>query len=179
MTNRLDDDVVRRARDACNAAHAGQQRDDGADYATHPHAVACILGERGLGDMATLAAAYLHDVLEDTSVTEEKLVGDFGAEIVGLVKEVTNIGAPGRSFAQKQAALLEHARRMSPRAELIKLADRLHNLSGMVAWPDWKQKRYAQATTELLEALRPWPDDGLAESVRQAVLGALERLEAE
>ena len=53
------------------------------------------------------------------------------------------------------------------------------DLGQTIVGPDWKQKRYAQASTELLEALRPWPDDGLAASVRQAVLGALERLETE
>ena len=76
----------------------------------------------------------------------------------------------GEAFADDQrkvAALLEHARRMSPDAKLVKLADRLHNLSEMHVWPGWKQERYANAAMELLEALHPAPDETLAEDVRQ------------
>ncbi|MCH7871971.1 MAG: hypothetical protein IID33_09760 [Planctomycetes bacterium] len=91
------------------------------------------------------------------------------------MNELTNIGPPGRSFADKQAALLEHARRMSPPAKLVKLADRLHNLTEMVAWPDWKQKRYAAAAMELVDALRPWPNEQLAEAVRRAANACLDR----
>ena len=169
-------EIAARAREVCERAHAGQTRDDGTDYATHPHAVAELLREHGIDDQPVLAAAYLHDVLEDTDFGEDQLRAEFGDDIVRLVKELTNIGPPGRSFADKQTALLEHARRMSPRAKLVKLADRLHNLTEMVAWPDWKQKRYAQAALELLEALRPWPAATLAETVRQTAVDCLTRL---
>ncbi len=117
----------------------------------------------------------MHDVLEDTAVGEDELLEQFGGEIVGLVNELTNIGPPGRSFADKQAALLEHARRMSPSAKLVKMADRLHNLTEMTAWPDWKQKRYAAAALELVDALLPWPNDDLAEAVRLAANACLDR----
>ena len=169
------DDTVRRARAVCETAHTGQKRDNGADYATHPHAVAGILRGHAIADSAILAAAYLHDVLEDTAVGEDELLEQFGGEIVGLVNELTNIGPPGRSFADKQVALLEHARRMSPPAKLVKLADRLHNLTEMVAWPDWKQKRYAAAALELVDALRPWPSDALAEAVSRCANDCLDR----
>ena len=175
MSDDAVNDVVRRARAVCETAHAGQKRDSGANYATHPHAVAGILRDHGIEDSALLGAAYLHDVLEDTAVGEDELLEQFGGAIVGLVKELTNIGPPGRSFADKQAALLEHARRLSPRAKLVKLADRLHNLTEMLAWPDWKQKRYAAAALELVDALRPWPNDGLAEAVRRSANACLDR----
>lgn len=150
--------------------HAGQKRDNGTDYALHPAATAVLLRERGLADTATLAAAYLHDVLEDTDIGEETLRQAFGPEITGLVVEVTNRGPAGRTFAEKQATLLEHVRRMTPRAKLVELADRWHNPQEMTVWPKWKQQRYAKATLELLESLRPWPDDRLAEEVRQTAL---------
>lgn len=165
--------IAVRAREVCERAHAGQTRDNGAKYATHPQAVAELLREHGVDDGPVLAAAYLHDVLEDTDFGADELRAEFGDDIVGLVKELTNVGQPGRSFSQKQTALLGHARRMSPRAKLVKLADRLHNLSEMVAWPDWKQKRYAQAALELLEALRPWPNEALAERVRKVATDCL------
>ena len=121
MTSELNDDIVARAQRRCIAAHAGQARDNGADYATHPHAVACALRERGVTDHVILAAADLHDVLEDTSTTKEALTAEFGPEIVGLVVELTNDVPPGCPFAEKHAALLEHAKRMSSRAKFVKL----------------------------------------------------------
>lgn len=171
--------IAVRAKEVCELAHAGQTRDGGSDYATHPHAVAELLREHGIDDESVLATAYLHDVLEDTSFGEDKLREEFGDDIVTLVAELTNVGPPGRSFAQKQTALLDHARRMSPRAKLVKLADRWHNLTEMTAWPDWKQKHYAEAALELLEALRPWPNEALAERVREVATDCLDRLGAD
>lgn len=162
----VNDPIVLKAKKRSEAAHEGQTRDDGRPYATHPAEVVRILVDRGHMKPEVLAAAYLHDVLEDTDVPRDDLVAEFGEEIVGIVDEVTNVGRPGRPFEEKQAALLEHARRMSPRAKLVKLADRLHNLGDMRDWPAWKQHRYARATFELLEALQPIPDPGLAEDVR-------------
>jgi guanosine-3',5'-bis(diphosphate) 3'-pyrophosphohydrolase len=169
----IDEAVVERARALCVTAHAGQKRDNGTDYALHPAAVAELLRMRGLGDTATLAAAYLHDVLEDTDIGPATLQDAFGPEITGLVEELTNRGPARRTFAEKQAALLSHARRMSPRAKLVKLADRWHNLHEMTVWPTWKQQRYARATLELLDALRPWPDDRSADELRQAAMRLL------
>lgn len=108
-----------------------------------------------------------------SGIGKAALLAAFGPEITGLVEELTNRGPAGRSFDEKQAALLEHARRMSRRAKLVKLADRWHNLHEMTAWPTWKQQRYARATLDLLETLRPWPDDRLAEEVRQTALRCL------
>jgi len=128
MNRLVDEVIVERARALSAAARAGQKRDNGTDYALHPAATAELLRVSGLGDTATLAAAYLHDVLEDTDIGEEALRQAFGPETTGLVVEVTNRGPEGRTFAEKQAALLERARRMSRRAKLVKLADRWHNL---------------------------------------------------
>jgi GTP pyrophosphokinase len=166
----LETDLVARARLCCIRAHEGQKRDGGDDYATHPHAVARTLREGGVTDAATLAAAYLHDVLEDTPTSEADLTAEFGAEIAGLVVELTNRVPAALPFERKHAALIEHARRMSPRAKLIKLADRLHNLGEMTIWPAWKRERYARAALELLDALSPLPDANLGEQVRHAAL---------
>lgn len=166
----VNDPIVLTAKRRSEVAHDGQTRDDGRPYATHPDEVVRILVDRGHTKPEVLAAAFLHDVLEDTEVTRDELVVEFGDEIVGIVDEVTNIGRPGRPFEEKQAALLEHARRMTARAKLVKLADRLHNLRDLGEWPAWKQERYARATFELLEALQPVPDPGLAEDVRQVAM---------
>ena len=171
----VNDPVVLKARNRSKAAHAGQVRDDGRPYAMHPAEVVRILVDRGHTKPEVLAAAYLHDVLEDTKVTRDALLAEFGEAIVGIVDEVTNIGPPGRAFAEKQAALLEHAKWMSTGAKLVKLADRLHNLGDMRNWPRWKQLRYALATFELLNALQPVPDPGLAEDVRVCARDVVDR----
>lgn len=170
-----DDQLVTRAERFCISAHAGQQRDNGAAYATHPQAVADLLRARGVRDPVTLAAAYLHDVIEDTAVGADELRREFGAEICAVVLELTCQPPPGAAFEQKQALLVEHCRRMSPRARHVKLADRLHNLREMITWPAWKRQRYARAALELLEALQPWPDAELAQAVRREAEQALLR----
>lgn len=175
MTSEYESESVRRAAQFCERAHQGQKRDDGRDYATHPQAVADILRRHGVTDEATLAAAYLHDVIEDTATDEATLEREFGNEVAELVRELTNIGPRGRSFAEKQATLLAHARKMSAKARLVKMADRLHNLSEMHAWPAWKQARYARAGIELLEALRASPDESLAEELRTAAAAIIAR----
>lgn len=149
--------VLEKAKDWCVRAHEGQTRDDGRPYSTHPMAVADILQEQGITDVATLAAAYLHDVVEDTSVTAEQIREAFGEEIASLVEELTNPNFPGRTFEEKHRTLAEHARKMTDKAKAIKLADRLHNLTEMQEWSMERQQRYARATVDLLQALEPWP----------------------
>lgn len=166
-TDPLAHPVVLRARDRCVAAHVSQTRAAGNPYSDHGHAVASILVERGLTDPILLAAAYLHDVIEDTETKAPALEAEFGPEIVRLVLEVTR--KDEKDFLTKQNDLLAHARTMSERARLIKLADRLHNVSEMHVWPLWKQQRYALASLELLEVLRPWPDPEMVERIGRIV----------
>jgi GTP pyrophosphokinase len=162
-------DLVTRARDFCIRAHAGQLRDDGRPYHTHPCAVADILREHGIDDADTLAAAYLHDVLEDTPTPRDRLAAEFGENVTRLVEELTNIGKPGRTFAEKHHALAKKARTMSDKAKLVKLADRLHNLLEVHVWKPERQQAYARVSIDLLEALKPWPCPALAERVEQAL----------
>jgi (p)ppGpp synthase/HD superfamily hydrolase len=107
-----DQSLPARAREFCRVAHAGQKRQGGAPYATHPEATADILRHYGVVDDVTLAAAYLHDVLEDTHVTEAELESAFGEDVTAVVRQVTIEGSHTR--AAKQAALLEKARKMCP-----------------------------------------------------------------
>jgi GTP diphosphokinase / guanosine-3',5'-bis(diphosphate) 3'-diphosphatase len=166
-------DLVRQAEEFCRKAHLNQKRDDGKPYSTHPVAVAEILRQRGHTDSLVLAVALLHDTVEDTATTKADLETAFGAEVADLVIELTNPLPQDRPFAEKHVALLKHAATMSDRARLVKLADRLHNLRDMRDWPTWKQHRYAKAAMELLESLRPWPDQVLAALVREEVVRVL------
>ena len=164
---------IRKAEAFSEKAHEGQKRDDGRPYATHPAAVAKLLRESGINDPNTLAAAYLHDVLEDTLVSPETLAAEFGETVTKLVEELTNMPpddatfdekhADDATFDEKHAALAEKARRMSDPAKLVKLADRLHNLSDMAsAWSAERQERYLRVTVGLLAALEPTPAAGNA-----------------
>lgn len=170
--------LVERAARRCNTAHAGQTRDNGLPYSTHPRAVAQCLMQHDVRDVDVLSAALLHDVLEDTPTKAVELEAEFGPTVAALVVELTNPGPPDRPFADKHAALLAHARRMSPGARLVKLADRIHNLGEMAAWPAWKQARYARAALELADALEPSPSVALSTELRAAALAALRRTES-
>ncbi|HKQ50440.1 MAG TPA: HD domain-containing protein [Phycisphaerae bacterium] len=167
-----EDKIVRQAWAFCVNAHREQKRDDGRPYHTHPEAVVKLLQGNGICDPNVLAAAYLHDVLEDTDISRETLHREFGQIVTGLVDELTNKHPSKTPFHQKHAALLSKAPCMSDSAKVIKLADRLHNLTEMgSAWPFEKQNRYLNATVELLEALRPIPPSG--NSLEAAIQGRI------
>lgn len=149
-----------RARERSLEAHQGQLDRAGRPYAEHPARVAQHLIDAGIDDEEILAAAYLHDTVEDEHLTPDQIRDEFGPRVAMLVSELTL--PPGlQSGEDKHRALVDHATRMSPDAKLIKLADRLDNLSRIDDRPPERREPYARATLELLEALSPWPDQGV------------------
>ena len=122
-----------RAYHYAEQAHSGQKRASGEAYFIHPCAVAKILMELGL-DCATVAAAFLHDVIEDTPVTEEDIRREFGEEILRLVAGVTKLDKI--VFKSREEEEAENFRKIfvamakDIRVIIIKLADRLHNKIG-------------------------------------------------
>jgi GTP pyrophosphokinase len=144
--------LVERAFDFSESAHRGQFRKSGEPYITHPLAVASILSQWRL-DAQGLAAALLHDVMEDTSVTKTELETTFGkpvADIVDGVSKLDQIAFDTREEAQAESfrkMLLAMARDV--RVILIKLADRLHNMQTLDAVPVDKQRRIARETLDI------------------------------
>src|SRR3989441_5460289 len=136
-------------------AHDGQQRRSGEPFIEHPFAVARILAELHL-DEETLAAALLHDVVEDTGVDAEQLKSEFGDEIAKLVDGVTKLTRI--QFQSREHAEAENYRKMivamaqDPRVILIKLADRLHNMRTIEYLGKQKQ---IQKAKEALEVYAP------------------------
>src|SRR5262245_54479172 len=122
--------LIRSAYAVAREAHEGQKRASGEPFIDHPVAVAGILLDLRL-DVASIAAALLHDVVEDTSVTKEQVEQAFGHEVAHLVDGVTKLTA--LEAQTKEEAQVGTYRKMfiamadDPRVVLVKLADRLHN----------------------------------------------------
>ena len=137
-------------------AHAGQYRRSGEPYVTHPIAVAAIVAGLGL-DADTLAAALLHDAVEDTGITLEDVEGSFGPVVARVVDGVTKLDR--LQFDSKEAQQAATIRKMLVamasdwRVLLIKLADRLHNMRTLAVMPEWKQRRTAQETFDVYAPL--------------------------
>ena len=137
-------------------AHEGQFRRSGEPYIVHPCAVVEILCDLGM-DAQTLAAAYLHDVVEDTSVTAEEIKRLFGDEILLLVEGVTKIDK--MQFKNVEEAIVENLRKMliamthDLRVIIIKLADRLHNMRSLGFTPVEQQLRVSKETLEIYAPL--------------------------
>ena len=131
--------------------HQGQLRRSGEPYITHPVAVAIILSQLGAGP-STLAAALLHDVVEDTEVSLNDLKNIFGSDISNLVDGVTKLSKLEFTTEPSQAdnhqkMLLAMARDI--RVILIKISDRLHNIRTLGSMSPSSQVRIAQETLEI------------------------------
>ena len=159
----MDLDVVQKAYAFAEAAHRGKRRRSGEPYICHPVAVAMILAEMQL-DQEALAAALLHDVIEDTDVTLEQLTAEFGERIARLVDGVTKLSRIRWTTDEDQAIRekerqAESLRKMflamvdDVRVVLIKLADRLHNMRTLEHMPRPKQLRSANETMEIYAPL--------------------------
>lgn len=148
--------VVRRAYEMAREAHRHQSRASGESYINHPVAVAQIVADIGL-DEITLAAALLHDAVEDTEITVVDVEREFGAEVAGIVDGVTKLER--LQFDSKEAQQAATMRKMlvamarDLRVLIIKLADRLHNMRTIAAMPIEKQRRIANETLDIYAPL--------------------------
>jgi GTP pyrophosphokinase len=151
-----DTSLIVRAAETATVAHAGQRRRSGEPYVTHPIAVARIVADLGL-DSQTVAAALLHDAVEDTGVTTEMIDRDFGPTVALIVDGVTKLDR--LQFDSKEAQQAATVRKMLVamandwRVLIIKLADRLHNMRTLAVMPEWKQRRTAQETLDIYAPL--------------------------
>jgi GTP pyrophosphokinase len=136
-------------------AHAPQVRNSGEPYFNHVFATAKILAQMN-ADATTIAAGLMHDLLEDTETTAEEMAREFGDEIVNLVEGVTKLGHLKYKGAARHAESLRKffiASAHDIRVVVIKLADRLHNISTLEHVPKEKQNRIALETLEIYARL--------------------------
>ncbi|RLD21105.1 MAG: bifunctional (p)ppGpp synthetase/guanosine-3',5'-bis(diphosphate) 3'-pyrophosphohydrolase [Caldiserica bacterium] len=144
--------LVKRAYEFAKKAHGEQARESGDKYIIHPLHVALILAEMRL-DAESYAAALLHDVVEDTSVTLDKIKKEFGENIAFLVDGVTKLEYMDH-FSSEETKL-ENLRKMllsmasDVRVVIIKLADRLHNMRTLFFLPPDRQKQIAMDTMDI------------------------------
>ena len=148
----LDGQWLERVYEVADRAHDGQRRASGESYIEHPLAVAGILAELEM-DRHTIAAALLHDVVEDTSITSEQVTSEFGEEIANLVDGVTKLTRI--PYQSKEDAQVENLRKMflamarDIRVIIIKLADRLHNMRTLASLPAAKRQSIARETLDI------------------------------
>ena len=153
---RIDSKLITRAYEYALKKHGNQLRKSGEPYIIHPLNVAYILAEIGL-DEATICAALLHDVVEDTDTTNEDIVKEFGEEIAQMVAGVTKLSNIQFSSAEEQQ--VEDYRKMflamgkDIRVILIKLADRLHNMRTLKHLSRERQIANAKETMDLYAPL--------------------------
>ncbi len=151
-----DRELLVKAYEYAKAAHANQKRASGEPYFIHPCEVANILMDLGL-DAATIAASLLHDVIEDTSSTDEDIKREFGEEVLALVAGVTKLEKI--VFKSKEDENAENFRKIfvamakDVRVIIIKLADRLHNMRSLNFLSPERQERMAKETLEIYTPL--------------------------
>lgn len=151
-----DRNLICRAFNFAYDLHEGQYRKSGEPYIAHPVAVASLLRDLG-GDCVTIAAGFLHDIVEDTDITTEQIEEMFGAEVRCLVEGVTKLSKFNFSSTKERQA--ENFRRMflamaqDIRVIVVKLADRLHNMRTLEHLKPEKQRRIALETREIFAPL--------------------------
>ncbi len=154
--NAHDYEIIEKAYDYAKNAHKGQKRASGEDYFSHPCAVAKILMDLGL-DAATISASLLHDVIEDTPISEGDIKKEFGEEVLQLVQGVTKLEKI--EFHSKEEEQAENFRKIfvamakDIRVIIIKLADRLHNMRSLNFLSKERQLRIAQETIDIYAPL--------------------------
>lgn len=149
------------AIDFAASRHRDQRRKDPEEtpYVNHPIALARVLAvEAGVEDVATLVAAVLHDTIEDTDTTVSELRERFGDVVAGVVMEVTDDKSLPKQ--RRKDLQVEHAARLSERARLVKLADKIANLRDMAAsppadWPIERRREYFNWAKGVIDGLRP------------------------
>ncbi len=146
-------DLILKAYEFAKKKHGGQKRKTGEPYIVHPLNVAKILSELGM-DAATIIAALLHDVLEDTDTTYEEIKERFGESVASIVEGVTKIGKiKYKSDQVENYRKLILATAKDPRVIILKLADRLDNMRTLWVFREEKRRRIARETLEIFVPL--------------------------
>ncbi|HEY9774720.1 MAG TPA: HD domain-containing protein [Planktothrix sp.] len=184
MNEQKDMQLLFRALKFASIKHTKQRRKGSSDipYINHPIEVATILSTVGsVQDASTLAAAILHDTVEDTDTTPEEIENEFGSDIRKIVMECTDDKTLGKQ--DRKRAQIETAPHKSGQAKLVKMADKISNVSAMASLPpsDWSLDRrgeYLDWTEKVVHGLRGHCN-ALDELYDESLNKARERLKAD
>ncbi len=181
-TNDWDPLLLLDAARFAEAKHRGQSRKDAEQtpYITHPLKVAAVLAEAGVTDAQILAAALLHDTIEDTETTGEELEEHFGDRIRSMVEHVTDDKSLPK--AERKRLQIEHADSLPPGAAMIKIADKICNIEDVandppVEWPRKRRTEYLDWAEKVVSRCRGGLD-ALDKRFDEALANAREKLEA-
>ncbi len=156
-SNNANEKLIEQAYNTAKKAHGDQLRYSGEPYFVHPYQVATILTELEM-DSETIAAGLLHDIVEDTEYTTERMIEEFGTEVSALVEGVTKLAKIPYKSKSKEQQQIENLRKMflamadDIRVIIIKLADRLHNMRTLKSMREDKQREKAK---EVLDVYAP------------------------
>lgn len=166
-------DIIQKADEFAEKAHSSighVRKYCGSPYIIHPRAVAAIVKKHG-GDDNMIAAALLHDTIEDTPVCKEDLIKEFGEDIADLVDDLSDISKPeDGNRATRKAIDREHTAMASARAQSIKCADLVHNTLDIVSQDKNFAVVYLKEKEEMLKVMNP-----SISSLYQLALDALEK----
>jgi GTP diphosphokinase / guanosine-3',5'-bis(diphosphate) 3'-diphosphatase len=172
----MSDDVllITRALDFATRAHTDQRRKGAREepYINHLADVAWMLAQATSGeDAALIAAGLLHDTIEDQAITHATLADTFGSDVADLVAEVTDDKSLAK--AERKRLQIEHAPHKSPRAKMLKIADKTSNLHAILQSPpaDWSRERkleyftWADGVVAGCRGINPWLDTQFDEAL--------------
>ncbi|MGK7890628.1 MAG: HD domain-containing protein [Leptolyngbyaceae cyanobacterium] len=152
--------LILKALDFAARKHRNQRRkgDNAAPYINHPIDLVTLLWQKGgVRDEVVIAAALLHDTVEDTDTSFEELDIEFGADVCQVVAEVTDDKALPK--AQRKQSQIDHAPHLSDRARLVKLADKIANLRDILTappanWSDERKLEYVEWSKRVIDPIR-------------------------
>ena len=167
--------ILLKALKIATDAHANQTRKGSdAPYIIHPISVAQTLTDHGFSDESLLAAAVLHDVVEDTRVTAEDLHREFGSRIAEIVDELTDDRTLPKH--ERKLEVVRHIGSRSREARLIKIADLVSNVSSLPdQWPRFRKDGYIRWAENVMQQMPPTHDD-LEKLLADTIVSARARL---
>lgn len=172
-------ELIERAAAFAKAAHESidqRRKYTNEPYIVHPQAVAGLV-ESVTTDEVMIAAAWLHDVVEDTSVTIEEVEADFGQDVASLVDDLTDVAQPiDGNRAARTAKNRDHTAVADPRAKTVKLADVIHNISDIAQANPGYAPKYIAEKEQLIEVLGDG-DPALFNQAKQTIAEAKKYLE--
>lgn len=167
-------DLIIRAVAFATSKHANQFRTGGEAFVNHPRRVATLLQEIGILDEEIIAAAWLHDTIEDTQTSFEELEVNFGKRVATIVQELTqDYPDEGLNPTEKNQKTKAYAERMSIDAKIIKYADRYDNICDAKEWSAGRIKRYWANSHHLINGLG---EIKAVETIRNLLLNKLQEI---